>query len=45
MIILDYEKLGQIICHLEKMALHEHLCHKSEGELCLGQYATDSLTE
>ena len=45
MIILDYEKLGQIICRLEKMAWHEHMCHKSEGELRLGQYTRDSLTE
>ena len=30
MIILDHEKLGQIICGLEKMACHEHLHHKSE---------------
>ena len=43
MIILDYEKLGQIICCLEKMAWHEHLCQKREGELRLGQYTTDSL--
>ena len=33
MIILDYEKLGQIICGLEKMAWHEHLHHKSEKQL------------
>ena len=45
MIILDYEKLGQIICRLEKMACHEHLCHKSVGELSLGQYSTDSSAE
>ena len=36
MIILDYEKLDQIICGLEKMAWHEHLHHKSEGHYPLG---------
>ena len=45
MIILDYEKLAQNICCLEKMAWHEHLCHNSEGQLPLGQYTTDSLAE
>ena len=45
LIILDYGKLDQIICGLEKMAWHEHLHHKSEGQLPPGQYTTDSLAE
>ena len=43
MIISDYEKLGEIICGLEKMAWHEHLHHNSEGQLhAPQQYTTDS---